>query len=224
MNMGNKAPVALKWNALAKLSAQLISWVVTLVVLRTLTPTDYGLMAIVMVVISIVGGISEFGIGASLVQAPNLDRTAIARIAGALVLFNLGGGLAVAASAPWLAEWFGGPDLVWLIRIAALQFVISAIEIVPQSLLQRELDFARVARIEIAGAFLTSLGTLALALAGFGVWALVLGWLVGGALRAMLIATTGRFVWPSLAFGGIGRHIRFGGTITITRVIWQLTT
>ena len=222
MTIEHKTAVALKWNAVAKLSAQLISWVVTLIVLRILTPADYGLMAIVMVVISIVSGVGEFGIGASLVQAPNLDRTAIARIAGALGVMNLGCGLAVAASAPWLADWFGDPELSWLIRVAALQFVISAIEIVPQSLLQRELDFARIARIEITGVLLASLGTLVLAIAGYGVWALVVGWLSGSAVRALLFVATGRFVWPRLAFGGIGSHIRFGGIVTITRVIWQI--
>ncbi|MGD9597432.1 MAG: lipopolysaccharide biosynthesis protein [Steroidobacteraceae bacterium] len=223
MDIEHKTAVALKWNAFAKLSAQLISWVVTLVVLRILTPADYGLMAIVMVVISIVSGVAEFGIGASLVQAPTLDRTALARIAGALGLLNLACGAAVAFSAPWLAGWFGDPDLVPLIQVAAVQFLFAAIEVVPQSLLQRELDFTRVARIEIAGALVSSLCTLMLAVAGMEVWALVLGWLIGGAVRAALFAATGRLVVPRLGLRGIAGHIRFGGIITITRVIWQFT-
>lgn len=223
MDIEHKTAVALKWNAVAKLTAQLVSWAVTLVVLRILSPADYGLMAIVMVVISIVGGVAEFGIGASLVQAPTLDHTALARIVGALGLVNLACGAAVALCAPWFATWFGDPELLPLIQVAAVQFLFSAVEVVPQSLLQRDLDFSRVARIEIAGAFVTSFSTLTLAFAGFGVWALVLGWLVGGAMRAALFAATGRLVLPRFGARGIGAHVRFGGTITITRVIWQIT-
>jgi teichuronic acid exporter len=222
MDVERKTVVALKWSVVAKLLGQLISWGVTLIVLRLLAPADYGLMAIVTVVISMIAGLAEFGFGASLIQAPTLDRRELARIAGALGALNVGCGVVVAAAAPLIAAWLGEPRLQLLIQVSALQFLFSAVEIVPQALMHRVMDFARVARIEIGATIVGSLGTLALALSGAGVWALVLGGLASSAARAAGFVVSSGFVWPSLALVGIGHHIRFGGIVTVTRVIWQI--
>jgi len=77
--------------------------------------------------------------------------------------------------------------------------------------------------VELATTLLTSFSTLLLALAGMGVWALVLGTLVGAALRTSLYVWFGGFVRPSFDLRGIGEHLRFGGAVTITRVLWQTT-
>ncbi len=223
MDVERKTVVALKWSVVAKLLGQLISWGVTLIVLRLLAPADYGLMAIVTVIIAMIAGLAEFGFGASLIQTPTLDRRELARIAGALGALNIGCGVLVAASAPLIAAWLGEPRLQLLIQVSALQFLFAAVEIVPQALVHRDMDFARVARVEIVATVVGSLGTLALALAGAGVWALVLGGLAGAAARAVGFAALGGFVWPSLTLGGIGHHIRFGGIVTITRVLWKVT-
>src|SRR5262245_18372063 len=163
MDVEQRALAELKWSAVAKLIGQLISWAVTLVVLRILAPTDYGLMAIVTVIISIITGYAEFGVGASLIQARTLERRELARIAGALAALNIGCGMLVAASAPWLAEIFGDSRLRLPIQVSSLQFAIAAVEVVPQALTHRDMNFARVARIEISGTIITSLGTLLLA-------------------------------------------------------------
>jgi teichuronic acid exporter len=223
MDVERKTIVALKWSVVAKLLGQVISWGVTLIVLRLLAPADYGLMAIVTVIISMIAGFAEFGFGASLIRAPTLERRELARIAGALGALNVGCGVLVAGSAPLIAAWLGEPRLQLLIQVSALQFLFAALEIVPQALVHRDMDFARVARIEIGSTVVGSLGTLALALAGAGVWALVLGGLAGAAARAGAFVAFGGFVWPSLTFVGIGHHIRFGGIVTVTRVIWQIT-
>jgi O-antigen/teichoic acid export membrane protein len=85
------------------------------------------------------------------------------------------------------------------------------------------MNFARVARIEISSTIVASLSTLLLAANGSGVWALVVGGLLGGVARAALFVASGPIIWPSFRFVGIGRHVRFGGTVTLTRVLWQLT-
>jgi teichuronic acid exporter len=223
MNVERQALAALKWSAGAKFLGQLISWAVTLVVLRILAPADYGLMAIVTVIISIIAGFAEFGLGASLIQSPRLDPLQLSRIGGALGALNIGCGLLVVAAAPWLAEIFADYRLQLLIQVSSLHFVIAAAEVVPQSLAQRELNFARVARIEIASTIVNSLSTLLLAANGSGVWALVIGGLLGSAARAALYVASSPIIWPSFRFDGIGRHVKFGGTVTLTRVLWQLT-
>jgi len=223
MQVERQAAVALKWHTLAKVFSQAFSWAVTLIVVRLLAPEDYGLMAVSTVIISIIAGTAEFGLGSSLMQAQNLERRELARVAGMLGVFNLVCGVALAASAPWIATAFNEPGLDLVIQVSTLQFVLYAIEAVPQALMQREMNFKSNAAIEVTAVVAASATTLALAWFDAGVWSLVIGNLAGGAVRTVLFVLLGTFVLPSFVFTGIGKHIRFGGQVTAARFLWQFT-
>src|SRR5712671_5292267 len=223
MDVERQTAVALKWNSLSKLLGQLFSWSVTLITLRLLLPEDYGVMAISAVIVSVIAGMAEFGLGSSLIQAAQLDRSELSRLAGMLGMLNLACGAAVVLASGSLAEIFDEPRLSDIIRVASLQFMLYAVEAVPQSLMQREMNFRIGASIDLAAAICSSATTLLLAWLGYGVWALVLGNLAGGFLHAVLLVTLGTFVRPTFGFRGLGRHLRFGGIITVTRLLWQTT-
>jgi O-antigen/teichoic acid export membrane protein len=223
MQLERQAAVALKWHTTAKLIGQVFAWAVTLIVLRLLDPEDYGLMAISTVIISVIAGTAEFGLGSALIQAQTLDRSQLARIAGALSALNLGCGLLLFMTAPLLANLFDEPMLTAVIRVSTLQFLLYAIEVVPQSLMQREMNFKGHASIEIASVITASTVTLVLAVLDAGVWALVIGNLAGGAVRTILLVTFGTFIMPSFRLVGIGEHVRFGGQVTAARFLWQFT-
>jgi O-antigen/teichoic acid export membrane protein len=63
MSIERQTAVALKWTGIAKFGGQVVTWAITLVVLRLLAPADYGLMALVSVVISVLMNVSEMGLG-----------------------------------------------------------------------------------------------------------------------------------------------------------------
>jgi O-antigen/teichoic acid export membrane protein len=223
MHIERQAAEGLKWSSIAKLAGQTVSWVVTLAVFRLLTPEDYGLMALSMVLVSVVAGVAEFGLGSSLVQMPTLQQRDMARVGGALVALNIACGLVMALGAGLFARLLGDIRLTPILQVLSFQFVLTAIESVPLSLAQRNMDFKRLAGIELVATLLGSLTTLTLAWFGAGVWALVIGNLSGAALRTILYVALGGFVWPSFNFRGIGPHLRFGGAVTVTRFLWQLT-
>jgi teichuronic acid exporter len=223
MEIERQAAVALKWNTAARLASQALTWTITLVVLRLLAPADYGLMAVSAVIISIVAGMAEFGLGASLVQSQRLAHEELSRLAGAIGILNLACGALVVLAAPLLATAAGEPRLEAIIRVASLQFVLYAIEAVPQSLLQREMNFKKAGAIELSATVAGALTTLLLAWLDAGVWALVWGNLAGGAVRTALLVTLGTFMRPKLHLAGLSRHLRFGGLVTATRFLWQAT-
>ncbi|HKE97255.1 MAG TPA: lipopolysaccharide biosynthesis protein [Povalibacter sp.] len=223
MDVERQAAIALKWNAVAKLLSQTFSWAVTFIVLRLLTPEDYGLMAIATVTISIVAGMAEFGLGAALIQKQTLHRQELSAVAGALGALNVFCGLVLFIAAPALAEIFGDARLAAIIRVASLQFVFTAIDVVPQSLIQREMNFRRNAGIELSAMVVASSTTLVLAWLDCGVWSLVVGNLAGCATRTTLLVMLGTIVSPSLRWQGIVKQLHFGGLVTLTRFIWQLT-
>src|SRR5262245_50776702 len=133
MQVERQAAIALKWNSAAKLLSQVVTWGATLVVVRLLTPGDYGLMAMSAVVISIVAGVAEFGLSSALIQAPTLRTEDLARVAGALALLNGACAAVLLVTAGWIADAFRAPGLEWVIRVSTLQLILSALEGVPQS-------------------------------------------------------------------------------------------
>ncbi len=221
MSIERQAVGALRWAGLARVGAQIITSSVTLVVLRLLAPTDYGLMAIVGVVLGILGNIAELGLGASVVQAGSLETADARRLAGAAVLLNLGMGVLLASSAPAIAWIYGEPRLAALIRVASLQFACNAAMTVPQALLYRKMEFRALAGIEILRAALGGGTTLGMALAGYGVWSLVIGNVVAAGVQAALLLRL-RCIVPDFRLAGLSRHLSFGGAITLSRLLWQV--
>jgi teichuronic acid exporter len=222
MSLEREAAAGLKWSAAGKLLSQVFSWGVTLLLLRLLAPGDYGLMALSSVLVASVGAIAEAGLGAALVQARDVSRDELARTAGTLAIVNGACALALVLVAPLVADLFSTPALTNVLRASAFHFVLNAVDAVPQSMAYRQMRFKWLTTLDLFGALVTSAATLALAAIGAGVWALVFGTLAGGMVRTVLLVTQGTAVWPEFALRGMGRHLRFGGAVTLGRAFWQL--
>lgn len=222
MSIERQAVSALKLSAISRVASQLVAWTVTLLVIRLLSPADYGLMAISAVIISIIASIAELGLGASIVQSQVINKDELAKIAGASMVLNLGLGVLVGLGAPLAGVLFDDPRLIDVVRVSALHFLFNAVATVPQAVAYREMRFKGLAFIELTTSLLASLSTLALAWWGAGVWALVIGNLVGAACRTSLLLGHGGAVRPTLALRGIGHHLSFGGKITVARMAWQI--
>src|SRR5262249_35105369 len=146
---------ALKWSSAGKVVTQTVSWAVTLLVIRLLSPADYGLMAMSAVIITIMASVAELGLGASVVQARTLDREELANVTGAVVGLNLACGVLVVLIAPLAAAVFGEWRLTAVIRVSAMQFLFYAVATVPQSLAQRDMKFKWLAIIDVWSSLLT---------------------------------------------------------------------
>jgi teichuronic acid exporter len=222
MSIERQAIRGLKWTAASKFIVQGFAWLVTLLVMRLLSPADYGLLAMAAVVVSICSTVAELGIGASIVQARTLPKDELAGVAGLAVLLHLGVGVLVAASAPLVAWAFGEPRLTLITQALSLQFVVSAVSAVPQAMMARALRFKKIAWVDLAGGLTTSGTTLALALLDQGVWSIVFGNLAGSVTRAALLLVLGENVRPTFRLGRLKSHLRYGGVVTLTRIGWDL--
>jgi O-antigen/teichoic acid export membrane protein len=221
MSVERQAAAALKWTGLAKLCGQIVTWLITLVVIRLLAPEDYGLMALVSVVISLLISLSEMGLGSSVVQAQKLGGGELARVSGIVIALNLLACVLLISAAPLLGLVFREERLIPLVRVASLQFVLSALSTMPQSLVYREMRFKWLAVVDLTAVIAAGLTTLVLAWRGAGVWALVIGSLVQSGVRTALLLRDG-FVVPHFALHGMRHHLQFGGAVTVSRLVWQL--
>lgn len=185
--LGSDAARGMAWALAAAVGGRTISAVGLVVLARILTPEDFGLVAIAIVVVTYLETLGDFGVGAALVYWPRREADA-AQLA---FLVNLATGAAwgigMALAAPWLADFFGRPDSVGILRAMALTFPLKALGNAHDALLQKELRFRARLVPELGMGAVKAVIAVALAMAGWGVWSLVLGHLVGLAIWTTLL-------------------------------------
>ena len=215
MSLRSRALSGLRWTATARLASQAISWAITLVVIRLLTPGDYGLLAMATVFVALLAMFSEFGLGAAVVQQANIDEHLLRRVFGVILVIHFSLAILLALAAPLIADFYGEPRVVPVVRVLSLQFVLAAFAVVPDAQLQRRMEFRTRSLLDLSGAIVNSFTTLAMALAGAGVWALVAGSLLGQAWKTLGINWFSPFLRsPEFSIKGMRPLITFGGHIT----------
>lgn len=220
MDIGAKVMTALRWTATARFLGQLASWAITILVIRLLTPADYGIMAMAAVVMTFFVLINTLGLDGVLVQRRGLSAQERAQIFAVIVTVNLAFFVLLVASAPWIAEFFNEPRLTAIVRVLAVQFVLLIFGVLPQAQLEREMRFKRRSIVDFVTLLVGSVVTLVLAYAGHGVWALVWGYLATTASRvAGLNLIEPALVVPRFARRGMGALLAFAWPANNDRIL-----
>lgn len=221
MSLRSDVLYSLKWLAGARFAGQLIAWTVTLVVIRLLKPSDYGLMALATIMIGFADLLKEMGLYTALVQKRDVTSRQVEQAFGFLVITNSVIYLIIFLLAPVFAGFFQEPRLINVIRVLGIQFPLAAVGVVQDAMLSRRMDFKRKSFVNLAVLVSNSFTTLAFALAGSGVWALVYGSLAGSIIRSTgLILAAQYWCRPRFKLAGMNDLLRFGSFVSATRLIW----
>lgn len=213
----------LTWSVGLKFLGQSLTWLITIFIMRRLSPQDYGLMGMAGIAITYLAAVNELGLAAFLIQNRTLDVKMISQIFGLLLVVNVGLFVSCFLLAPIISSFFSEPRLVGLIRLLAVQFILAAFVVIPQSLIDREMLFRQKSTVDLVSAIFSSLTTLTLVLNGFGVWSLV--W---GSLTLRLFRTVGLNLikpylhLPRFSFKKMRQCISFGGYVAVARMLWLL--
>jgi len=225
MNLQSEVARGVKWVASAKLGSQLITWGITIYVMRLLAPADYGLLAMATVLLGLLLMFAEAGLGPALVQRKEVSEQEFRQALGVIWMFNLALFTVTNAAAPALAAFYHEPRLQTLVHVLSIQFLLLPLIVLPDVELQRRLDFRVRSLIELGGALASSLTTLGLALAGAGVWALALGQLATLVARALALNICAPSYWrPSWPGQGLGALLGMGGSMAAARLLWYCFT
>jgi len=209
------------WMGGGQVLGQAVTWLSTLVVIRLLTPMDYGLMTMAMIFLGFLFVIADLGIGAAAIQTRELAEEELPTMAAAILLTCGAGFFLTQLAAPWLAVFFREPRVTPIVRVLALNFPLMAIYHLPQARLVRELEFDVKARVDLLVAFASAGTSLVMALAGAGVWALVGGVLAQNAARALFF----QLARPTSLAPDFRRFftnplVQFGVVITLDRILY----
>jgi O-antigen/teichoic acid export membrane protein len=221
VDLKSKVLTSLRWTVGLKFGTQIINWAFTIFVMRILNPGDYGLIAMAAVFIALCQLLNEMGLGAAIVQAKEISDRMLRQVFGLVILLNAILCIALILASPLIAGLYNEPRLIKIVTVLAFQFPLMAIFVIPYSILSRELNFRPVSIVGIIAEVSSGLFTFIAALSGLGVWALVWGALVRIVVRSIGINIASPFLkLPTFDMRGFSGHAKFGGLISMQRVLW----
>ena len=222
-NLDRSLVSGIAWTGGVKAATQALSWLSTLVIARLLSPTDYGISGMAMIFTGLVQIVNEFGLSAAVVQRRDLDDDQIAKLGGLSVLLGALMCAIAVLSAPLVATFFRQPAVRDVVIVLSTTFLTSSFQVLPRSLLTRELRFRTLASIEAAEALTQTVFTLVLAVLGWRYWSLV-GGLVMGRLASTALALRfrhHRLAWPR-PLASIKDPVWFGGHVAAGSIAWYV--
>ncbi|MCO6439778.1 MAG: lipopolysaccharide biosynthesis protein [Nitrococcus mobilis] len=211
----------LGWVGGTRLVGQIITWATTILVIRLLDPSAYGLMGMATIFTQFLMLLSEAGLNPAVIQARELEAEDIRNVQGSVLLISAGLAAALGLSAPLIAGFFGEPRLTGILYALSMQFLLVGLYVVPEALLERGMQYRGWSLVNLAALVAGGFTTLGFAYAGQGVWALVWGTLANFVTRAIGINLIARqSLRPGFQLQRIVPLIRFGGYVTTFRLIW----
>jgi len=202
-----------KWTGASTAVTMAVQVVQIVVLAGILNPTDFGLMAMVMVVIGFAQIFGDMGINNAIIQRQDVTRSQLST----LYWLNVATGVllagAIVAITPLIAFAFHEPRLSDLVYGSSALFLIVPIGQQFQVLLQKQLRFPTLARIEICSSISGLTAALLTAYLGEGAYSLLWGKLAHAALKCLLLMAVGWREWrPGWGFriGELKGYVRFG--------------
>ena len=178
------------WRFAERCGAQLVSFLVSVLLARILVPKDYGTIALVTIFTAILQVFVDSGLSTALVQkkdADDLDFSSVFYFNFAVCLI-LYAGMYIAA--PYIAAFYNDPSLTSVIRVIGLTIIVSGVKGIQQAYVSRNMLFKRFFFSTIGGTIFSAFLGISLAYAGFGVWALVAQQLSNTAIDTIILWLT----------------------------------
>ena len=178
------------WRFAERCGAQLVTFIVSIVLARILDPKDYGTIALVTVFTTILQVFVDSGLGTALIQKKNADDLDFSSVFyfNFIVCIILYVGMFIAA--PYIALFYKDTTLTPVIRVISLTIVISGVKGIQQAYVSKNMLFKRFFFSTIGGTIFSAVLGIAMAYMGYGVWALVAQQLSNTAIDTLILWLT----------------------------------
>jgi O-antigen/teichoic acid export membrane protein len=193
MSLRKSAISGLKWSALSLVGRRGLSILTTIILARLLAPSDFGLVAMAAVVIGFIELFQDLGTAAAVIQRKDPSQALLA----SMFWLNAGFGLATMAvlywGSPLAGVFYREPQVTPIMQVLSVSFLLSGLSNLQKSLLERNLEFDKLARIEIGTSLFATLVGVTAAFLGHGAWSLVYQMLAGNFLATPLLWSASRW-------------------------------
>lgn len=211
-----------KWSFIIQASFQIIGFLVSIILARILSPSDFGIIGILTIFINLSKNITDGGLASSLIRTKDPSEVDFSTV----FYFNLVCSVFMYAilfiTAPFVAVFFKLPLIENLLRVFGVTIILSAFTITQSVKLNKELNFKTQFKILLPSLLISAIAGISSAYYGMGVWSLVIKEVVFSLLASMQLWFYSRWK-PMWVFDkkSFRNHFHYGYKLVITDVISQ---
>ncbi|WP_423189034.1 lipopolysaccharide biosynthesis protein [Alkalibacterium sp. f15] len=211
------------WSFMDIIGSRAIQVIIQLFLARLLTPNDFGILGMVIIFIKLPEAFIESGFANGLIREKNSTQEDYSTVfyfnlITALILYFL-----LFISAERISIFFEVPELVNIIKVLGFVIVIDAFGLIQKVILRKKLEFKIQMRISLVSSLISGVIAIAFAIAGYGIWSLVIKIVVLQFLQAVLLSVTNKWI-PSLTFNMISfkRLFNFGWKLVASNLLSEV--
>lgn len=201
-------------------SGQILSFVVTAILARLLTPADFGIVAISAIFVAIAGVFVDCGLSSALIQRKEIDKKDCSTVFWFSLGVSLVAALILILIGPFLAASFEKPVLIPVMYVLALGVVANSLASVPRALFVKRLEFLPLLIINVISWVVSATVAIVLAYQGYGVFALAWHGVISSILGAVFVYIISPWR-PSFLFShdSVKKLFGFGGYLLASTLI-----
>jgi O-antigen/teichoic acid export membrane protein len=186
-SLKHQAVKGVMWSAVERFSVQGIQFVLSIIIARLIAPSEYGLIAMLGIFISIAQSFIDSGFSNALIQKKDRNETDYSTVFYFNIIISIVIYLILFFSAPYIAMFYKEPQLESVTKWVGLGLIISGFSIVQRAKLTISLNFKIQTKASLNAVIISGIAGIILACNGFGVWALVFQTLLNNGLNALLL-------------------------------------
>lgn len=188
MTNSRKTAPNILWAFGERISAQLVTLIVSIVLARILTPNEYASVAVVMIFITFANVLVSSGYGVALIQKKDSDdydfsTTLYFSLALSVIFYVI-----LFFTAPFISSFFNIEILTTVIRVLGVRLIFAAINTIQHAYVSKQMAFKKFFLSTLIGTVISSVIGVAMALSGFGVWAIVAQYLSNTIIDTLVLS------------------------------------
>lgn len=161
------------WSAIERFSVQGIQFIVSIIIARLVMPSDYGLIAMMAIFLSIAQTFVDSGLGQALIHKEDCDNVDYSTAFFLNVIIAVTAYVVLFFTSPYIAAFYSQSKLEIILKLASLNIIINSFGLVQKAKLTRIVDFKTQAKASLCAVLISGSIGVFLAYKGFGVWALI---------------------------------------------------
>lgn len=211
------------WSYVEKMSAQLVSLVVSIILARLLDPENYGVISIVMIFIGLCNAIVTGGLGNTIVQKKDADELDVNTMLYCSIAISIVMYLIIFVAAPYIAAFYEMPIICPILRVLGIRILLSGIDSIQRAWIQKRMMFKKIFVSTFWSTVISAVVGILMAYADMGAWALVGQYLTNTFFATVILLATNDWR-PRLQFSWnrAKSMLSFGWKVLVTTVVFTV--
>lgn len=213
------------WKYLERSSVQIVSFIVSIILARILSPEDYGSIALVLVFINISSVFIEGGLNSALIQKKNCTKEDYSSIFYISMLVALAVYILIFFFAPFFGHFYRNSELCIVLRVIGIGLFFNVVNSIQNAYVSKQLLFRKLFVSSFAGVLVSAIIGISMAYYGYGIWALVVQYLVSS--FSIMVVMWFTVKWRPVKILSIQRFkslFQYGWKIMVTNMTISLFT